>query len=253
MSAGGGVLQNGWTTDADSITCAFREPGFITFSCDVEIPEYGIQLHLSGTLGAESPEVTKVQQPIGLPALQFTTAGYIIVLQGATLGTEYWGTFWSQAVNNWGGTWAYVQLIKPGRRRLTFANVWENCGHFGTWVLDGSVPYPAWHNQPEPFWPVDGEEYFTGDAPRNGLDGFAEVQVDENFRTYTMYIPQSTSVGSSFPVVLRRLDWNWGGACVHTGGGTYALTGATASNWDAGEHQPQPEWNDVLLASEIFP
>ncbi|MCA0360243.1 MAG: hypothetical protein LCH41_04240 [Armatimonadetes bacterium] len=254
MSRESAQISNGWTVGNNSLTCAFLLPGLVTVSCEVEFEEYGLSALVSAPLGVETPEVREIAEPIGTTQMGFSNLDRTIRLGGANFGSRESEIFWSQKVAGYGGSWAYVQLIRPGRRRLTFGNLWQNCGHFQEWVLDGLLPYPGWSGEPQPWWATDGYLYFAADSPQNGVEGFQQVIIDEDFRTYTMYVPPPTSVGNSYQVVLRRLDWYWRGTASYDAhSSNYVLTNAGAGAWSAGLHQMQPQWSDFIWHTEFFP
>ena len=61
-------------------------------------------------------------------------------------------------------------------------------------------------------WPANGTQFSGNDSPEMFLpvDGSAtEAYVNDNFRTYMMYLPPICSAYANYLVPLYEIDWGW--------------------------------------------
>lgn len=253
MATSAAVLDNTLRLNLSPLYVAFRKKAaMVPITCSVYLTMLGTTVTAEAKLATKEPEIQWPKHALGTTQLQ---GGTTIVLDGAiytkdngtTAGPHgiIWGLRVKTPVEWTGGQWAYVQLVKPGRKRRDFNGVWTYCGHYGAWVLDNSCPYSS-------YFLADNSENIEGDKPSDSVAGFQRLDVEDYFNTYSMYEPPHNGVGR-YHIAIHRADWYWKGIVAQVTPGVYALTSPAQGISDMGYWMHQPTWSAVINNANIWP
>lgn len=148
-------------------------------------------------------------------------------------GTNGIGMRFIGATNFSGGTWAWCQLATPLIRRVkNSTNIWYRATGSG---LDKHFPYDA--------SALDANRNALDRPGMSILDGLAEVDIQDSFEMYLMFMPPGAS---SIWIPIRQVNWVWGGRAVPINGlwDLVPGTGYKSNNPPDFETFAHPQWSD---------